>query len=535
MIYALVVLSFIIVSFGQPVHSSFLSLFASIAGVGIFWGATINMAPRRRFWLSAFFMMGCQMVQLYWFIAHPYLYIYALWTLLSFAIGVTFAIVTAQVTKQNLKSYVRILGIASLATLFEWSRLFLLSGFSWNPIGIAASANPYSIQLASLFGVYGLSFWVYATNLLLVRAYFYSSWVLYGAVAALPFVFGAWQIKHHDQRLGIENPETIDALLVQTAFPIEEILPFKTREAYRDFVMEEWESILKSLSRFNGEKVQLIVLPEYVVPFGTYTPVFPEEKIKKLFLNYLGDNVKFQFPYREETPFSSKVSNADIIQTIADHFNADVIAGLEDVEIKSKNEVDYFSSAFLFESNKPGSERRYDKRVLVPMGEYIPFKFCRDLAKSYGIQGSFTCGEEAKVFQGCNAPFGLSICYEETYANLMRENRAKGAKYLVNLTSDVWYPNSDLPKQHLDHARLRTVECGYPLLRSCNTGVTTAIDSLGRTIDELEGEWTKGALRVKVPLYNYSTLYTLTGDNLLMGFCFMFSGLYFLLRKFQMH
>ena len=535
MIYALIALSFVIVAFGQPVHSSFLSLISSIGGVGLFWGVTLDVAPKKRFWLALFFMMGVHLVQLYWFVAHPYLYIYALWTLVSFVFGVTFAIITAQVTKQNLKSYVRILGIASIATLFEWGRLFILSGFSWNPIGIAASANLYSLQFASLLGVYGLSFWVYVTNLLLVRAYLYASWIVYGVVAAVPFLFGAWQIKHHDQKSGRESPESIEALLVQTAFPIEEVLPFKTVDAYRDFVIEEWESILKSLSRYKGEKVQLIVLPEYVVPFGTYTPIFPEEKIKELFKNNLGDKVKFQFPYREETSLTSKVSNADIIQTIADHFNADVIAGLEDVEIKSKNEINYFSSAFLFESHKPGSERRYDKRVLVPMGEYIPFKFCRDLAKSYGIQGSFTCGEEAKVFQGCNAPFGLSICYEETYANLMRESRAKGAKYLVNLTSDVWYPNSDLPQQHLDHARLRTVEGGYPLLRSCNTGVTTAIDSLGRTIDEIEGEWTRGALKVKVPLYNYSTLYTLTGDTLLMGFCFMLSGLYFLLRKFQMH
>ncbi|MFN4174075.1 MAG: apolipoprotein N-acyltransferase, partial [Parachlamydiaceae bacterium] len=506
-----------------------------VAGLAIFWGSTLNLGARRRFWLSLFFMAGCQMVQLYWFVSHPYLYIYVLWTFLALLIGLSFAIITAQVTRKNLNSFIRILGIASLATLFEWARLFLLSGFSWNPIGLSLSANPYSLQMASLFGIYGLSFWVYLTNLLLVRAYLYSSWISYGVIAVFPFIFGAWQIKHHDQKIGMENPETIDALLVQTAFPVEEILPFKTRDAYRDFVIEEWESIFKSLSQFKEEKVQLIVLPEYVVPFGTYTPVYPEDKIKNLFNQHFGGRVQFQFPYREESPFSNKVSNADIIQTLADYFQADVIAGLEDVEIKSKDDIDYFSSAFFFESGKPGSERRYDKRVLVPMGEYIPFKFCRDLAKSYGIQGSFTCGNEAKVFQGCNAPFGLSICYEETYADLMRENRAKGAKYLVNLTSDVWYPDSDLPRQHLDHARLRTVECGYPLLRSCNTGITTAIDSLGRTIDELEGEWTKGALKVKVPLYNYSTLYTSTGDALLMSFCFMFSGLYFLLRKFEMH
>jgi apolipoprotein N-acyltransferase len=73
------------------------------------------------------------------------------------------------------------------------------------------------------------------------------------------------------------------------------------------------------------------------------------------------------------------------------------------------------------------------------MAEYIPFSFCKEIAAEYGIQGSFTEGKEATIVQGCNGPFSLSICYEETFGNLMREGRQNGSEMLVNLTSD--YPS----------------------------------------------------------------------------------------------
>ena len=169
------------------------------------------------------------------------------------------------------------------------------------------------------------------------------------------------------------------------------------------------------------------------------------------------------------------------------------------------------------------------------MGEYIPFSFAKGLAEAYGLTGSFTHGKEAKVFNG-KIKMGLSICYEETYGHMMRENKHKGAEILLNLTSDIWYPNSRLIYQHFDLARLRTVENGIPLLRACNTGITAGIDSLGRVTAQLgkDGqniEAISDSLRVAVPLYSYNTLYTYYGDWLIVGislfaigFCFYQHG-----------
>ena len=168
-----------------------------------------------------------------------------------------------------------------------------------------------------------------------------------------------------------------------------------------------------------------------------------------------------------------------------------------------------------------GEIGRYEKRVLLPMGEYIPFSFLKDLCARYGVKGSFTQGKEAKVEQTLAGLVAPSICYEETFGGVMREGKLKGAEMLVNLTNDAWYPHSTLSLQHLEHARLRTVEMGVPLVRACNTGITCAIDSFGQTVDILhdhgEVEDVADSLYVEVPKYHYWTLYSLWGDHFILA------------------
>ncbi len=93
----------------------------------------------------------------------------------------------------------------------------------------------------------------------------------------------------------------------------------------------------------------------------------------------------------------------------------------------------------------------------------------------------------------------------------------------------MWYPYSRLPQQHFDHSRLRTVENGIPLVRACNTGVTGAVDSLGRIVKvfgedmyKLQGQ--AAAFAVRVPTYHYQTLYSKGGDLLILSFCLVSLG-----------
>jgi apolipoprotein N-acyltransferase len=108
----------------------------------------------------------------------------------------------------------------------------------------------------------------------------------------------------------------------------------------------------------------------------------------------------------------------------------------------------------------------------------------------------------------------------------MRQARMKGAELFVNVTNDNYYPNSRLPQQHFDHARLRAVENGVPLIRACNTGVTAAVDRFGREVARLSDqsggvEWVKGVLDVQFSAETHRTLYQLWGDKGILALSFI--------------
>lgn len=524
----LFITSLLIVGFGQPAWSSVCAILAALFGYALFFRILLGIPEARtRFWLGTLWFAAVQLIQLSWMLSHPFLYIYPLFFFLALAMGLQFGILSIFIQPDKL-TFRWLLGLSGLWTILEWMRLYFLSGFSFNPIGLSLSATIYSLQFATLWGMYGLSFWVMFVNLLALKLSFnrklLPAWVL---AAVLPYFFGAVQFHLHEQRM-LDSHDEYKAVLVQTSFPVEETLNLKSQKEMIAYILDEWRHILKITKKQLGKQFDVMVLPESVVPYGTYSYIYPSFVVANAFKSILGPETLALLPPLQE-PLAKEVksgtssvwmvNHAYWAQALANVFQCEVIAGLQDAEdIDGKRE--YYSAAIHF---KPYEFEpfRYEKRVLVPMGEYIPFSFLAKIAEEYGIQGSFTPGKEAKVVQGKKA-LGLSICYEETYGHLMRENKQKGADILVNLTSDIWYPNSRLIHQHFDHARLRTVENGIPLLRACNTGITAGVDSLGRIVDELgkgnpNVEAVSDSLLVSIPAYQYQTPYSRVGDGLIIG------------------
>ncbi|MBA3237811.1 MAG: apolipoprotein N-acyltransferase [Parachlamydiaceae bacterium] len=538
-------LSFLIVAFGQPAGAPWLTVLSALFGYAFFCRILLDVpSKKQRFWLGTLWFTGIQAVQLYWMLSHPFNYIYFVYASFSFMWGVQWGLFSLFVTPQAISSLRKIIGLAALWTLMEWSRLFFLSGYTWNPAGMALTEYLYPLQLVSMGGVFLLSFWVLFVNLTGLRAWLHLPkkvpvflWI---ALAIFPYIFGATNVHLHRNQLEQENSiarkEPFRALLAQTAFPAEEALVFEDKLSYIAYVIEEWNKIFKILRPHVGKELDLIALPEYVVPFGTYTFLYPYETVENSITKIYGPLVKEKFPPLEE-PFARSfltnegevwfVNNAFWAQAIANIFQAEVIAGLEDAQVMPNGEREHYSAAIHFKPNatvETFDPQRYAKRVLLPMAEYIPLKSLHELAAKYGIKGSFTCGKEATIFQSSSIPFAVSICYEETFGHLMTECRQNGAELLVNLTSDVWYPSSSLPKQHFDHARMRSVENGVPVVRACNTGITSAFDSLGQVIAMLgdgnaESQWKADALYVEVPRYHYETLYSHFGDLPIILFC----------------
>lgn len=531
----LLLLSFLIVAFGQPAWSGWLGLIAAAGGFACFWRVLLDIHhAKERFCIAMGWYAAIQVVQLSWFISHPYLYIYGVLLFCALLMGAQWGLLALWIKPQNLQHPFQLFALAGLWTLLEWSRLFILSGLPFNPVGLSLTGALYPLQLASIGGVYGLSFWVILTNLIFLRAWMspqpLSRWIVPAVIVLMPYGLG-WSHLYLHRQLA-QKGENLSVVLVQSALPIEENVTFQSAEEARQFVLQEWRQVLATLKKQIGQTIDLMVLPEYLVPYGTYHYVFPVKEVQGLFQEIFG-NVAEAFP-SQESPYitlfakGQLVSNAYFAQTLANFFNAHVVIGLEDnVYVDEQaQKAETYSAAFHFIPHTNELPSRYEKQILVPMGEYIPFNWCRQLAAQYGIRGSFTCGQQAKIFAG-PIPFGASICYEEMYGNLMRQNRVQGAELLVNLTNDGWYPHSRLPKQHFDHARLRTVENGIPLARACNTGVTGAIDSLGQIIgvigeDHMQGQDLADSIRLDIPLYHYHTFYSRFGDLPIITFSCLF-------------
>ena len=139
-----------------------------------------------------------------------------------------------------------------------------------------------------------------------------------------------------------------------------------------------------------------------------------------------------------------------------------------------------YDSASIFDQAGQYSGR-YDKIHLVPWGEYIPFKEFFSFADKLteGV-GDMDRGSHRTVFNLDGHRFGVFVCYESIFGDEVRQFALNGAEVLVNISDDGWYGDSGAPWQHLNMVRMRAVENRRWILRSTNTGVTTAIDTRGQ-------------------------------------------------------
>ena len=46
------------------------------------------------------------------------------------------------------------------------------------------------------------------------------------------------------------------------------------------YVLDEWEQIFKMTQKHHGQKIDLVVLPEFVVPYGTFTFALPLQAVR---------------------------------------------------------------------------------------------------------------------------------------------------------------------------------------------------------------------------------------------------------------
>lgn len=160
-----------------------------------------------------------------------------------------------------------------------------------------------------------------------------------------------------------------------------------------------------------------------------------------------------------------------------------------------------YSNSVVGLSPEAAQPYRYDKHHLVPFGEFIPlgFRWFVDLMNM--PLGDFSRGPlSAPSFVVKDQRVGPNICYEDLFGEELASRfvRADTAPTLfANVSNLAWFGDTVAIHQHLQIARMRSLEFQIPTIRSTNTGATVVIDHQGRVVQRMPGQ-TRGVLTAEV-------------------------------------
>ena len=172
---------------------------------------------------------------------------------------------------------------------------------------------------------------------------------------------------------------------------------------------------------------------------------------------------------------------------------------------------EWFNSAFRLYGDAQ-TDRRYDKNVLLPFGEYMPFAELLPFLKKIQGVGNYQAGDGVVVFDALEqVRFAYLICYEAILSRYVRKAVNGGANLLVNITYDAWFGDTDCPHQHFMLSALQAAQYGVPLVRSATTGISAFVDARGVVTDSTQ-LFTRGVLVRSVKLVRLPGLYARLGD-----------------------
>lgn len=327
-----------------------------------------------------------------------------------------------------------------------------LSGFPWDFLGVSQYKLLPLIQVASVTGVYGVSFLViwFSVSLMLTFLVFFDApmarnrWLreiaLPSVVLGMLITWGFSTIRSHS------SPDTaVKMALIQPSIP-------------QTLIWDENENS----NRFQ----QLIQLSKDALAQKPDVLVWPEASVPNMLRHH------------DETA-------AAVIDLASSH-KVWGILGSDDAEMRpggtTLKDIDYFNSAFAV-SPEGRLTAVYKKRQLVIFGEYVPFVKTLPFMKYLSPAGEsgFTPGSRPIPFHldSLDVIASVLICFEDTFPHLVRNYVEPNTDMLVNLTNNGWFGESAAQWQHAATAVFRAVENRIPLVRCSNNGLTCWVDPVG--------------------------------------------------------
>jgi apolipoprotein N-acyltransferase len=327
------------------------------------------------------------------------------------------------------------------------SRLFtetsFFSGNPWVLIGYSQAGFDAMVQVASITGVYGISFAVVAVN------------------AALAELLLAVLGRRLDRSVAWSLGLAVIPPLAALAFGFASLAGADRGNAASGTRIAVVQGNVSLESRwrsdFYGRNLDTYLsLTEQALELGRPKTVFWPEAAMTFF-------VAREPAYRSVIARTLASGDAELVAG-APHYEGD----------------DYFNSTFLL-SPRGALLARYDKQHLVPFAEFLPLGKIDLLRRSFGRIREFSPGDSKPPLPTRAGPAGIVTCNEAWFPEISGRRVRGGAGYLVNLTNDSWFePN--FSAQSFDMVRMRAVEQRRYLVRASTSGPSAIVDPWGRVL-----------------------------------------------------
>jgi apolipoprotein N-acyltransferase len=156
----------------------------------------------------------------------------------------------------------------------------------------------------------------------------------------------------------------------------------------------------------------------------------------------------------------------------------------------------------------------YKKTHLVPFGEYVPFGdvLRGRISALEQIPYDLTAGEDLGLQRIPGLPaFATPVCFENAFPAIERELVRQGAEFIVVVTNNASYELTAASAQHLQMSQLRAVETGRWVVHAGISGISAFIDPAGRRVAS-RGLFDAGSVRATIRASTSTTIYVRLGD-----------------------
>jgi apolipoprotein N-acyltransferase len=368
--------------------------------------------------------------------------------------------------------------IALSWTGLEVLRGYVITGLPWASLAYTQWANIPVIQIASIVGMYGVTFLVVLVNgVIAISINDIRSWksslksaIIPAGILIICLIYGF-----------IVPNNSLEGKKIKIAMVPGNIKQKDKMSSWGDKSGWIFDKYIDTTYKIIDEKPDLIVWPETAVPQIMFPESAEYERIKSLLSRW------------------------------KTHF----LLGAISYELTNPGWKIY-NSAFLLKPNGDIIDK-YDKIHLVPISESFPFKkYLPEKIKAMVVGVSdFDRGNRYTVFSSPLANIGIPICFESVFPQISRKFVNDGANLIGIITNDSWFIGTFAAEQHFSMAPFRAVENRTSVFHCANYGISGIIDPYGRITQRLDPEKNEdGYIVGDVGIYQAGTFYTKHGDYL---------------------